>query len=74
MPRIGKYSFYIDIHVQKIYIMYFLNMDISITMRLICLKTAIHVPETQLEGRVSQKSFDMDLNLNLIACRSGELQ
>ena len=50
---------------------YFLNMDISLTMRLICLKTAIHALDTHLEGRVSQ-NFDTGLGLSLIACRSGE--
>ena len=50
---------------------YFLNMDISLTMRLICLRTAIHVLDVHLEGRVSQ-NFDTGLSLNLIACRSGE--
>ena len=52
---------------------YFFNMDISLTMRLMCLKTAIHVPETLLEGRASQ-NFDTGLSLNLIACRSGEFK
>ena len=38
-------------------------------MRVTCLKTAIHVPETHLEARVSQ-NFYIGLRLNLIACRS----
>ena len=42
-------------------------------MRVTCLKTAIHVPETHLEARVSQ-NFYIGLRLNLIACRSGEFQ
>ena len=39
-------------------------------IRLTCFKTAIHVPETRLEGRVS-RNFDIGLSLNFIACRSG---
>ena len=50
---------------------YFLNMDISLTMRLICLETAIHVLDTHLEGKVSQ-NFDTGLSLNLIACTKSE--
>ena len=61
--RIGKYSF-------SIYI--FLNKDMSHNIRLTCLKTAIHVSETHLEGKVSQNS-DIGLSLNCIACRSGQL-
>ena len=53
--------------------MYCLNIDISLTMRLTCLKTAIHVPYTHLEGKVSH-FFVIGLSLNLIACRSGELK
>ena len=41
-------------------------------MQLTCLKMAIYVPETRLEGRVSQ-IFDIGLS-NLIACRSGEFK
>ena len=33
---------------------YFLNMDIPLTIRLICLETAKHVLDTHLEGSVSQ--------------------
>ena len=46
-------------------------MNISLIMRLSCLKTAIHVPETRLEGSVSQ-DFDKGLSLNLKACRNGD--
>ena len=42
-------------------------------MRLICLETAIHVPETHLEGRMSQ-NIETGFSLNLIACRSGEFK
>ena len=52
---------------------YSFNIDFSLTMRLICLKAAIHVPETHLEGTVSQ-NFDTGLSLNLIACRSREFK
>ena len=45
-------------------------MDISLIMRLTCLKIAIHV---HLEGRVSQ-NFDVGLSFNLIAFRRGEFQ
>ena len=62
MLRMGKYSF-------PIYI-YILNKHISLNIRLTWLKTAIHSPETHLEGRVSQ-NFDIRLSLNFIACRSG---
>ena len=60
MQRIGKYLFSI----------YFWNKHISLNIRLTCLKTAIHVPETHLEGRVSQ-NVDIGLSLNSIVCRSG---
>ena len=64
MLRIGKYSF-------SIYI--FLNKHNSLNIRLTCLKMAIHVSETHLEGRVSQ-NFDIGLSLYFIACRSGGFQ
>ena len=53
-----------------IFHIYFLNKHISLNIKLTCLKTAIHVPEIRLEGRVSQ-NFDIGLSLNFIACRSG---
>ena len=53
-----------------IFHIYFLNKHISLNIRLTCLKTAEHVSETYLEGRVSQ-NFDIGFNLNFIACRSG---
>ena len=56
-----------------IFHIYFLNKHISLNIRLTCLKTAIHVSETHLEGRVSQ-NFDTNLSLNFIACRSGGFQ
>ena len=56
-----------------IFHIYFFNMDISLNKRLTCLKTAIHVHETHLEGSVSQ-NFDIGLSLNLTASRSGEFE
>ena len=53
-----------------IFHIYFLNKHISLNIRITCLKTAIHVSKTHLEGRVSQ-NFDIGLSLNFIACRSG---
>ena len=49
--------------------MYFLNKHNSLNIRLTCLRTAIHVSKTNLEGRVSQ-NFDIGLSLYFIACRS----
>ena len=56
-----------------IFLIYFLNKDISLDMRLTCLKMAMHVYETHLEGRVSQ-NVDIGLSLNFIACRTGGFQ
>ena len=56
-----------------IFLIYFLNKDISLDMRLTYLKMAMHVYETHLEGRVSQ-NFDIGLSLNFIACRSGRFK
>ena len=56
-----------------IFHIYFLNKHISLNIRITSLKTAIHVPKTHLEGRVSQ-NFDISLSLNFIACRSGGFQ
>ena len=56
-----------------IFHIYFLNMDISLIMRLTCMKTAMHVPETHLEGRVSQNIY-IGLSLDLMACRRGEFK
>ena len=49
-----------------------LNMNISLIMRLTCLRIVMHVLKTHLEGRVSQH-FDIDLSFNLIAFRGGTL-
>ena len=43
---------------------------VHFNIMLTCLKTAIHVSDTHLEGRLSQ-NFDIGLSLNFIACRSG---
>ena len=56
-----------------IFLIYFFNKDISLDMRLTCLKMAMHVYETHLEGRVYQ-NFDIGLSLNFIACRNGGFQ
>ena len=56
-----------------IVLIYFLNKDISPNMRVTCLKTAMHVYEIHLEGRLSQ-NFDIGLSLNFIACRNGGFQ
>ena len=56
-----------------IFHIYFLNKHISLNIRLTSFKTAIHVSETHLEGRVSQ-NFDICLSLNFVACRNGGFQ
>ena len=56
-----------------IFLIYFLNKDISLNMRLTCLKTAMLVYDTHFERRVSQ-NCDIGLSLNFIACRSGGFQ
>ena len=56
-----------------IFLIYFLNKDILLDMRLTYLKMDMHVYETYLEGRVSQ-NVDIGLSLNFIACRSGGFQ
>ena len=52
---------------------FILNMNISLIMRLTCLKMVRYVLKTDLEGRVSQ-NFDICLSLNLIAFRRGDFQ
>ena len=52
---------------------YILNMNISLIMRHICLKTARNVLKTHLEGRVSQH-YDIGLSINLIAFRRGDFK
>ena len=52
---------------------YFLNMEISLIMRLICLKIVLHVLRIHLGGRVSQ-NFDISLSFNLVAFRKGGFQ
>ena len=58
-----------------IFHIYFLNMDISLIMRLICLKMIIHVLRINLEGRVSH-NFDIyiGLSFNLVAFRKGDFK
>ena len=52
---------------------YFFNMDISLIMRLICLKIVKHILRIHLEGRVSQ-NVDIRLSFNLVAFRKGGFQ
>ena len=56
-----------------IFIKYFLNMDISLIMILICLRIVIHVLRIHLEGRVSQ-NFDIGFSFNLVAFRKGDFK
>ena len=56
-----------------IFLIYFFNTDMSLDMRLTCLKMAMHVYETHLERRLSQ-NVDIGLGSNFIACRSGGFQ
>ena len=53
-----------------IFHIYFLNKHITLNIRLTCLKMALQVSETHLEGRMSQNLY-IGLSLNFIACRSG---
>ena len=52
---------------------FILNMNITLIIRLTCLKIVRHVLKTHLEGRVSQ-NFDICLSFNLIAFRRGDFQ
>ena len=52
---------------------YFLNMDISLIVRLTCLKIVIHVFRIHLERNLSQ-NFDICLSFNLVAFRRGDLK
>ena len=52
---------------------FILNMNISLIIRLTCLKIVRHVLKTYLEGMVSQ-NFDICLSFNLIAFRRGDFQ
>ena len=51
-----------------IFYSYFFNMDISLIMTLIFLKTCIHVAEVYLEGSVSQ-NFDKGFSFCFMLCR-----
>ena len=53
---------------KHIFHIYFLNMDISLIMKITGMKIAIHVAEIRWEGRVSQ-NFDIGLSFCLILCR-----
>ena len=52
---------------------YFFNMDISLIIALIFLKTFMYTPEICLEGRVSQNS-DKGLSFCFIVCRRWKLE
>ena len=54
-----------------IFHIYFLNKDISLNMKITCLKMAIHVFETHLERNLSQ-NVDIGLSLNFIAFEVGD--
>ena len=53
---------------KHIFHIYFLNMDISLIMKITGIKLAIHVAEIRLEGRVSQ-NFDIGLRFCFMLCR-----
>ena len=57
---------------KHIFHIYFLNMDISLIMKITGMKIAIHVAEIRWEGRVSQ-NFDIGLSFCLILCMKIEL-
>ena len=46
----------------------FLNMDISLVIALICLKTWMCIPDICMEGSVSQ-IFDLGLSFCFMVCR-----
>ena len=52
---------------------FILNINISLIMRLTCLKIVRDVLETHLEGRVS-RNLEICLSFNLIAFRRGDFQ
>ena len=56
-----------------IFHVYFLNMDISLIIALICLKTCMCIAEIYTEGRVSQ-NFDIGLSFCLMLCRKSNFE
>ena len=52
---------------------YFFNIDILLIMKLTSMKTAIHIAEIHLEGRVPQ-TFDIGLSFCFIFCRRVDFQ
>ena len=56
-----------------IFHIYFLNMDISLIMIPICLKTAIHVSKTHMEGSMSQNN-DIGLRFCFTAYGRGDFR
>ena len=55
-----------------IFHIYFFNMDISLIIALISLKTCMYIPEICSEGRVSQ-NIDIELSFCFIVCRRWKL-
>ena len=51
-----------------IFHIYFLYMDISLIIALMCLKICMHIPKMYMEGSISQ-IFDICLRLYFIECR-----
>ena len=58
---------------KHIFHIHFLNMDISLVIKLIIMKIAKHVPEIHWEGRVSH-NFDKGLSFCFILCRRVDFQ
>ena len=52
-----------------IFHVYFLNMDISLIIALISLKTCMYIAGIYMEGRVSQ-NFELGLSFCFMVCRS----
>ena len=67
----------VEIYAEKrkilIFHKHFWNMDISLIIRLTCLKIAMHVFRIHLERSVSQ-NLDLGLSFNLVAFRRGDFQ
>ena len=64
MLKIGKHTFF---HI------HFLNMDISLVIKVTIIKIAIHVAEIHCEGRMSQ-NFDIGPSFYIILCRRVDFQ
>ena len=64
MVKIGKHTFF---HI------HFLNMDISLVIKVTIMIISIHVAEIHCEGRVSQ-NFDIGPRFYFILCRRVDFQ